>query len=139
MRDRKLDTVEDGEKAPEIFDIMTASRPEARFAVEQGADEIDMVITLANAVAGDMNAMVSEIVTELSAHSGGTASGETFSTSVHAHWRDSFHDPPSLRNSTPSICCGSRPGIAIVTGADTVSGRMPGSTGSRTAKDAPDC
>ncbi|MDK8510822.1 deoxyribose-phosphate aldolase [Corynebacterium bovis] len=36
---------------------------EARFAVEQGADEIDMVITLANAVAGDMNAMVSEIVT----------------------------------------------------------------------------
>ncbi|MGV0336898.1 hypothetical protein, partial [Corynebacterium bovis] len=58
---------------------------------------------------------------------------------MHAHWRESFHDPPSLRNSTPSICCGSRPGIAIVTGADTVSGRMPGSTGSRTAKDAPDC
>ncbi|MEL4154716.1 hypothetical protein [Corynebacterium bovis] len=34
-RDRKLDTVEDGEKAPEIFDIMTASRQQsgASFAV----------------------------------------------------------------------------------------------------------
>ena len=35
---------------------------EARFSVEQGADEVDMVIDVANAVAGDENAMLSEIM-----------------------------------------------------------------------------
>lgn len=36
---------------------------EARLAVSGGADEVDMVIDVANALAGDVNAMVSEIVT----------------------------------------------------------------------------